>query len=87
MLSTHLHLSLPRGLFLSYFSTNNLYTFLFSQIRATYPPSHPHWLDYSNFTWQGVQIHRYIHTYVHRDWFKYLKIIKDGYTDTQTGRI
>jgi hypothetical protein len=37
ILSTHLHLGLPSGLFLSGFSTNILYVFLFSTIRATYP--------------------------------------------------
>jgi hypothetical protein len=35
MLSIHLHLGLPSGLFPSGFPTNNLYTFLFSPIRAT----------------------------------------------------
>jgi hypothetical protein len=35
MLSTHLRLCLPRGLLPSGFSTNNLYTFLLSSIRAT----------------------------------------------------
>jgi hypothetical protein len=37
MLSMHLRLGLPRGLFPSGFPTNNLYTFLFSPIRATCP--------------------------------------------------
>jgi hypothetical protein len=37
MLSIHLHLILPSGLFPSGFPTNNLYTFLFSPIRATCP--------------------------------------------------
>jgi hypothetical protein len=37
MLSIHLHLGLPSGLFPSGFPTNNLYTFLFSPIRATCP--------------------------------------------------
>jgi hypothetical protein len=37
MLSIHLRLRLPSGLFPSGFSTNNLYTFLFSPIRATCP--------------------------------------------------
>jgi hypothetical protein len=37
MLSIHLRLGLPSGLFPSAFPTNNLYTFLFSPIRATCP--------------------------------------------------
>jgi hypothetical protein len=37
MLSIHLRLGLHRGLLPSGFPTNNLYTFLFSPIRATYP--------------------------------------------------
>jgi hypothetical protein len=35
--SIHLRLGLPSGLFPSGFPTNNLYTFLFSPIRATCP--------------------------------------------------
>jgi hypothetical protein len=37
MLSIHLHLGHPSGLFLSGFATNNIYMFLFSPIRATCP--------------------------------------------------
>jgi hypothetical protein len=37
MLSIHLRLGLLSGLFRSGFPTNNLYTFLFSPIRATCP--------------------------------------------------
>jgi hypothetical protein len=37
MLSIHLRLGLPCGLFPSSFPTNNLYTFLFSPIYATCP--------------------------------------------------
>jgi hypothetical protein len=36
MLSIHLRLGLPSGLFPSGFPTNNPYTFLFSPIRAGY---------------------------------------------------
>jgi hypothetical protein len=37
MLSIHLRLGLPSGLFPSRFRTNNLYTFLLSPIRAACP--------------------------------------------------
>jgi hypothetical protein len=37
MVSIHLRLGLPSGPVPSYFPTNNLYTFLFSPIRATCP--------------------------------------------------
>jgi hypothetical protein len=37
MLFIHIHLGRPSGLFPSGFPTNNLYTFLFSPIRATCP--------------------------------------------------
>jgi hypothetical protein len=37
MLSIHLRLGLPSGLFLSGFPTSNLYPFVFSPIRATCP--------------------------------------------------
>jgi hypothetical protein len=37
MLTIHLRLGLPSGLFHSGYPTNNLYTFLFSPIRATCP--------------------------------------------------
>jgi hypothetical protein len=53
-LSIHLRLGLPSGLFPSGFPTNILYAFLFS-IRATCP-SHPPWLDHSNYTWRRVQV-------------------------------
>jgi hypothetical protein len=37
MLSIHLHLGLPSGLFPSGFPTNNLYTLVFCPIHATCP--------------------------------------------------
>jgi hypothetical protein len=45
MLSIHLRLGLPSGLFPSGFHTNNLYSSLFSPIRATCP-AHPILLDF-----------------------------------------
>jgi hypothetical protein len=53
ILSTHLRLCLPSGLFHSGFPTNNLYAFLFSPIRAT---SHSPRLHCSNYTWGKVKI-------------------------------
>jgi hypothetical protein len=53
ILRTKLRLCLLSGLS----PTNNLYTFLFSPLRAIYPrPSHPPRLGYSNYTCQRVQI-------------------------------
>jgi hypothetical protein len=45
MSSIHLRLCLPSGLFHSGFPSNNLYTFLFSPIRATCP-AHLIFLDF-----------------------------------------
>jgi hypothetical protein len=50
ILSTHLHLGLPSGLFPSGFPTNILYAFLFSPHSCYMPrPSYPPWLDHSNY--------------------------------------
>jgi hypothetical protein len=44
MLSTHLRLGFPSGIYPYGFPTNNLYTFLFSPVRVTCP-AHPILLD------------------------------------------
>jgi hypothetical protein len=54
--STHQRLGLSRGLLPSGFTTNILYAFLFSPIRATCPAHRPPWLDHSNYTWRRVQV-------------------------------
>jgi hypothetical protein len=57
ILSTHLHLGLPSGLFPSGFPTNILYAFLRSPHSCYMPcPSHPPWLDHSNYAWRRVQV-------------------------------
>jgi hypothetical protein len=53
-LSTHLRLGLPSGLFPSRFPLNILYAFLFPHSCYMPRPSHPSWLDYSNYTWRGA---------------------------------
>jgi hypothetical protein len=57
MLSTHLRLGLPSGVFPCGFLTNNLYMLFSFPIRATYS-AHltPSRLDNSNYTWWRVQI-------------------------------
>jgi hypothetical protein len=54
LLSTHLRLGLPSGLFPSGFPTN----ILCSPPHSCYMPcpSHPPWLDNSNYTWRRVQV-------------------------------
>jgi hypothetical protein len=48
ILTTHLRLGLPSGLFPSGFTTN---------ILCAFPcPSHPPWLNLSNYVWGGVQV-------------------------------
>jgi hypothetical protein len=59
MLSTHLPHGLPSGLFPIGFPINNLYTFLFSPIRATCP-AHVILLDNYNFTWRRLQIIQFL---------------------------
>jgi hypothetical protein len=52
ILSTHLCLSFPSGLF----PTNILYEFIFSPSCYMRCLSHPLWLDHSNYTWRRIQI-------------------------------
>jgi hypothetical protein len=55
-LSTHLRLGVPSGPFASGFPSNIIYTFLFSHHSWYLPcPSHPPWLDHSNYTWKRVR--------------------------------
>jgi hypothetical protein len=56
ILSTQLHLRLPSGLFPSSFSTNTLQAFFSPHSCYILSPSHPHWLDHSNYTWRRVQV-------------------------------
>jgi hypothetical protein len=52
---SHLHLGLPRGVFLSGFPTKGLPTFLISPMRATHCQSHSLWLDHLNI-WRSVKL-------------------------------
>jgi hypothetical protein len=52
ILSTHLRLALPSGIF----PTNNLHALLFPHSGYMPGPRHSPWLDYSNYTWRRVQI-------------------------------
>jgi hypothetical protein len=56
ILFTHLHLGLPNGLLLSGFPDNILYAFLLSPFVLHACPSHPPWLNHSNYTWRKVQV-------------------------------
>jgi hypothetical protein len=52
----HLRLGLPSGLFPSGLPTKIVYAFLLSPNVWYMPyPSHPPWLDHSNYTWRKVQ--------------------------------
>jgi hypothetical protein len=57
ILSAHLCLGLPSGLFHSSFPTNILPAFLIFLHSYYIPcPSHPPWLDHSTYLWQRIQI-------------------------------
>jgi hypothetical protein len=56
ILFNHLHVGLPSGLFSSRSHTNILYAFLSPHSCYMPCPSHPHWLDHSNYTWRRVQV-------------------------------
>jgi hypothetical protein len=58
---THLRLGLSGGLYPSGFPTIVLYAFFFSTHSCYMPhPSHPSWLDYSNYTWRRVQVMKFL---------------------------
>jgi hypothetical protein len=57
ILSSHRRLRLPTGLFPPGFPIRTLCAFLFSPHACYMPcPSHPNWLDHSNYIWQRVQV-------------------------------
>jgi hypothetical protein len=57
IMSAHLRLGLPSGLFSSGFPTNILDAIVVPLISVTCPcPSHPLWLDLSNYIWRGAQV-------------------------------
>jgi hypothetical protein len=56
ILSTHIRLGLPGGLFPSDFPTNNLHAFFSPHSFYMPRPCQPPRLDYSNYTWRRVQI-------------------------------
>jgi hypothetical protein len=56
ILSAYLQLGFLSGHFLSGFPTNILYAFLFLHSCYMPCPSHPTWLDYSNYICQRVQV-------------------------------
>jgi hypothetical protein len=55
ILSSHLRLGVPSGIFTSGVPTKILHAFLFFPHAGYMPcPSHPPWLDHSNHTWRRV---------------------------------
>jgi hypothetical protein len=59
ILSTHLRLGRPNGLFPSGFPINILYAFLFPHSCYMSCPSPP-WLEHSNYIWRGVQVMKFL---------------------------
>jgi len=55
MFSSHLHLGLPSGLFLSCVPTKTLYACHISHARYMARPSHPPWFHHPNNIWRSVQ--------------------------------
>jgi hypothetical protein len=56
ILFTHIRLGLPSSLFPSGFSTNILMHSSSPHLCYMSYPSHPPWLDYSNYTWKRVEV-------------------------------
>jgi hypothetical protein len=60
-LSTHLRIGFHSGLFPSGFPTNVLYANLLLSHSCYMPcPSHPPWLDHSNYTWRKIQVMKFL---------------------------
>jgi hypothetical protein len=57
-LTSHLHLGLPGGLFLSGFPTKTLYEPVLSPLKCHMPHSSHSWFDHPNKIWWGVQINK-----------------------------